>query len=277
MTERANLWQIFKRNKTAVVGMWIASAVILVAVFAPLISPLDPLEKNLIRRMKPPGETNLLGTDPYGRDTLSRVIYGSRVSLLVGLTSVLVGMILGSISGVLAGLKGGKIETAIMRGTDVLMSFPTLIMGMMVMILLGHGLFNLISAIGIVLIPRFARVAHAATLSVKERDYIVAARAIGAGDVKLIIRHIIPNIFGDILVVGTLWMATAIRIEASLSFLGLGVSPPTPTWGNMIRVGVQNLDSPWLAVIPGLAILITALSFNMLGDGLRDISDPKLR
>ena len=172
MTERANLWQIFKRNKTAVVGMWIASAVILVAVFAPFISPLDPLEKNLIRRMKPPGEMNLLGTDPYGRDTLSRVIYGSRVSLLVGLTSVLVGMILGSISGVLAGLKGGKIETVIMRGTDVLMSFPTLIMGMMVMILLGHGLFNLISAIGIVLIPRFARVAHAATLSVKERDYI---------------------------------------------------------------------------------------------------------
>ena len=277
MTERANLWQIFKRNKTAVVGMWIASAVILVAVFAPFISPLDPLEKNLIRRMKPPGEMNLLGTDPYGRDTLSRVIYGSRVSLLVGLTSVLVGMILGSISGVLAGLKGGKIETAIMRGTDVLMSFPTLIMGMMVMILLGHGLFNLISAIGIVLIPRFARVAHAATLSVKERDYIVAARAIGIGDVKLIIRHIIPNIFGDILVVGTLWMATAIRIEASLSFLGLGVSPPIATWGNMIRDGVQHLDSPWLAVIPGLAILITALSFNMLGDGLRDISDPKLR
>ena len=257
--------------------MWIASAVILVAVFAPFISPLDPLEKNLIRRMKPPGETNLLGTDPYGRDTLSRVIYGSRVSLLVGLTSVLVGMILGCISGVLAGLKGGKTESVIMRGTDVLMSFPTLIMGMMVMILLGHGLFNLISAIGIVLIPRFARVAHAATLSVKERDYIVAARAIGAGDVKLIIRHIIPNIFGDILVVGTLWMATAIRIEASLSFLGLGVSPPTPTWGNIIRDGVQHLDSPWLAVIPGLAILITALSFNMLGDGLRDISDPKLR
>jgi peptide/nickel transport system permease protein len=187
-------------------------------------------------------------------------------------------MVLGTTMGMIAGYMGGRVENIIMRTVDVLMSFPNLIMGLMVMALLGSGLVKLIIAIGIVMAPRFARVAHGPTLAVREKEFVEAARAIGVSDFRMLRHHILPNIFGEVLVMGSLWAATAIRIEANLSFIGLGVPPPTPTWGNMIRSGVEWLtNAPWLSIFPGLAILLTVLSFNMMGDGLRDVTDPKLQ
>jgi peptide/nickel transport system permease protein len=277
MDKRKILLRTFIKNKAALVGGIIALTVTLLAVFAPLIAPYDPIEQNVYHRLAPPEKDHLLGTDVFGRDTLSRIIWGARVSISVSVSSVFIAMIIGTAFGMIAGFKGGKAESVIMRVVDVLMSFPVLIMGLMVMAVFGSGLIKLILAIAIVLTPRFVRIAHAPTLEMRQKDFIEAARALGVSTPRLLTHHILPNIFGEVLVMATLWTATAIRMEANLSFIGLGVSPPTPTWGNMIRAGVQQLTiSHWLAIFPGIAILITVLSFNMLGDGLRDITDPKL-
>jgi peptide/nickel transport system permease protein len=191
--------------------------------------------------------------------------------------SVTLGMVIGTGMGMLAGYAGGKVETAIMRILDILMSFPDEVFGVMVMIVLGSGMQNVIIVITVLMIPRFARLGHAPTLALKEMDYISAARSVGASDFRIIMRHILPNIFGEVLVMGTLWLGTAIRLEASLSFLGVGVPPPTPTLGSMVRAGVDFLAiAPWVSVFAGLTILISVFAFNLLGDGLRDISDPKL-
>lgn len=265
------------KNKAALIGAIVALLITIVAIFAPLISPADPLEQDVFHRLSAPSHSHLLGTDVYGRDVLSRILWGSRVSLTVSVSSVFIAMVIGTILGMIAGFQGGKLEATIMRGVDIFMSFPTLILGLVVMAVLGSGLSKLIFAIAIALIPRFVRIAHAPTLEMREKDFVEAARALGVSSTRLLTRHILPNIFGEVLVMGTLWTATAIRMEANLSFIGLGVSPPTPTWGNMIRSGVEQLAvSHWLAIFPGIAILITVLSFNMLGDGLRDITDPKL-
>ena len=278
MSDHRKLWRTFKSNKTAIAGAAMASMVVLTAVFAFVIAPYDPIDQNVFHRLKPPERSHLLGTDEYGRDVLSRVIWGTRISLTVGFFSVLLGMIMGTAMGAVAGYTGGKTDVIIMRMVDVLMSFPTLITGILVAAILGSGLVKLIITIGIIFAPRFARMAYGPTLAVKEMEYISSARVIGAGNFRIITHYILPNIFSEILVAGTLWMGTAIMIEASLSFLGLGVSPPTPTWGNMIKSGIDNLsNAPWLSLSAGLAILITVLSFNLIGDGLRDIADPKLR
>lgn len=272
-------WRTFKSNRTALLGVVLAVLVIAVAVFAPVIAPYDPItDEDVFNRLQGPSADHVLGVDERGRDVLTRIIFGARVSLIVGVSSVALGMVLGTLMGIIAGYKGGNVEYAIMRVVDVLLSFPTLVMGVIVMAVLGSGMVKLILAIGIVMSPRFARIAHGPTLAVREKDYVEAARSIGASDYRLLRYHILPNIVGDVLVMASLWTATAIRIEANLSFIGLGVPPPTPTWGNMIRDGVAWLtSSPYLSVFPGLAILITVLAFNMIGDGLRDVADPKLQ
>ena len=277
MSETARLWRTFRKNRTAFAGAVIAIVVILVAIFAPLIAPYDPLDQDVYHRLLSPQRGHLLGTDNFGRDSLSRIIYGARVSLIVGISSVLIGMVVGTSLGIIAAIKGGKAENLIMRAVDVLMSFPNLIMGLMVMAILGSGMGKLIIAIGIIMAPRFARITHAPTLAIKEQDYITAARALGFSDLRVIFRHALPNVLGEVLVMGTLWTATAIRIEANLSFIGLGVPPPTPTWGGIIREGMDYLsNASWISLFSGVAILITVLSFNMLGDGIRDIIDPHI-
>lgn len=275
---RRRLWVTFRSNKTALVGVFLAFIVVVLAIGAPWVSPHDPLKQNVYDRLRGPEPTHPMGVDEFGRDVLSRVLWGGRVSLVVGISSVLVGMILGALMGIVAGFKGGRTEYVIMRIVDILLSFPTLVMGLMVMAILGSGMLKLILAIGVVMSPRFARVAHGPTLAIREKEFVQAACAVGANDLRILRCHILPNVLGELLVMGSLWTATAIRIEANLSFVGLGVPPPTPTWGNMIRDGVKWLtNAPYLSVFPGLAILVTVLAFNMVGDGLRDVADPKLQ
>ncbi len=278
ISQRRRMWLAFVRNRTALIGAVIALLIVLVAIFAPLLSPYEPLDQAPLDRLEGSSSAHWLGTDDFGRDVLSRIIYGSRISLIIGTASVLLGLALGTFFGMLAGYLRGRIETLVMRGIDVMMCFPDLILAIAVTAALGSNLFNLILTIGIVMTPRFARIAHGAILSIKESEYVVAAQAIGATTPRIMARHILPNIFGELLVAATLWIGVAIRLEANLAFIGLGVQPPTPTWGNMIRQGVDVLiNAPGISIYSGLAILITILSFNMLGDGLRDITDPKLR
>ena len=274
---RGKMLRIFFRNRTSIIGACISLTMVLLSILAPWISPYDALRQNVYHRLSPPERSHLLGTDEYGRDVLSRIFTGAQISFLVSLVSIALGMVLGTLMGVIAGYAGGKVEAGLMRLLDIIMSFPDEIFGVMVMIVLGSGMENVIIAITVLMIPRFARMAHAPTLAIKEADYIASAKAIGASHFRIILRHILPNIFGEILVMSTLWLGTAIRLEASLSFLGVGVPPPTPTLGNMVRMGVDFLAAaPWISVFAGLAILISIFGFNLLGDGLRDITDPKL-
>lgn len=267
----------FLRNRAAIVGFALAVFIIILAGFAPLLSPYDPLVQNVHNALAPPSSRHFFGTDDLGRDVFSRIVYGARVSLVVGLSSVAVGTVFGTVVGIAAGYFGGWLELGFMRVVDIFMSFPVLVMGLMFMAILGPGMDKLIFAIGLVLAPQVARVAHSSAVSLREMDYIAAAKATGAGPVRILVRHILPNVIGEILAMATLWTATAIRVEANLSFIGLGVAPPTPTWGNMIREGVRWLVvTPWLSVFPGLAILLAVLAFNLLGDGIRDALDPKL-
>ncbi len=259
-------------------GGIIALSIISIALLAPWISPLDPLEQDPFSRLTGRSSKHWLGTDDFGRDVFSRILWGSRVSLLIGSASVLLGMLIGTALGMIAGYYGGKLESLIMRSIDVMMCFPDLILAIGVTAALGANLFNLIITIGIVMAPRFARLAHGTILSLKESEFILASRAVGASVPRILFHHVFPNIFGELLVAGTLWVGEAIRLEANLAFIGLGVQPPTPTWGNMTREGVDVLiNAPWISVFSGLSILITILSFNMFGDGIRDITDPKLR
>jgi peptide/nickel transport system permease protein len=278
MAGSRRLIRTFRSNKTAVAGLALAALIALAALSASIISPFDPLEQNVYSRLTAPDRHHLLGTDEYGRDVLARTLGGLRISLVVGLLSVVLGLTVGTAMGVIAGYRGGFIGSLIMRGVDVLLAFPTLLTGIMVMAILGSGLDKLIITIGVVFAPRFARLAYGPTLAVKELEFVSAARVIGASGVRIIMRHILPNIAGEVLVAATLWLGTAVMIEAGLSFLGLGISPPTPTLGNMIKSGIDRLTlGPWLSIFPGLAVLATVLAFNMIGDALRDITDPKLR
>lgn len=278
VSQRIRMWAAFRRNKTAVVGGVLAVMIVLVAIFAPVLAPYDPLAQDAATRLSGRSAEHWLGTDDFGRDVLSRIIWGSRVSLIIGLVSVVSGLLAGTAMGMVAGYYGGKIETLIMRAVDVLMCFPDLILAIAVTAVLGSNMVNLIITIAIVMTPRFARLSHGQLLKIKESEYVIAAQAIGARVPRILVRHIFPNIFGELLVAGTLWVGVAIRLEANLAFIGLGVQPPTPTWGNMIRQGVDVLiNAPGISIFSGLSILITILAFNTLGDGIRDMIDPRLR
>ncbi len=272
------LWQALRRNRLSWVGIGLLLLIVLAAVFAPWLAPHDPLQQNIAYRLEPPSAQFWLGTDSYGRDVLSRLIHGARVSLLVGFVAILIAMTIGSALGIIAGYVGGLIDQFIMGLVDVLLSFPTLLLGLMVAAMLGASLENLIIAIAITEIAPFVRVARAPTIALKQRDFVEAGRALGYGPFRLMGVHILPNMISDVVVLGSLWMASAIRTEASLSFIGLGVPPPAATWGSMIREGFENiLDAWWLTVFPSVAILVTVLALNLLGDALRDAIDPKLR
>lgn len=272
------LWQALRRNRLSWVGIGLLLLIVLAAMFAPWLAPHDPLQQNIVYRLEPPSAEFWLGTDSYGRDVLSRLIYGARVSLLVGFVAILIAMTIGSALGIIAGYVGGLIDQFIMGLVDVLLSFPTLLLGLMVAAMLGASLENLIIAIAITEIAPFVRVARAPTIALKQRDFVEAGRALGYGPFRLMGVHILPNMISDVVVLGSLWMASAIRTEASLSFIGLGVPPPAATWGSMIREGFENiLDAWWLTVFPSVAILVTVLALNLLGDALRDAIDPKLR
>jgi peptide/nickel transport system permease protein len=275
---RQRAWRTFKRNKSAVYGVVLIAAIILIALLAPVISPHDHLDQSVVNKLESPGSEYLLGRDDKGRDIFSRVLWGARVALQVGIFSVLLGGTLGTAIGVTAGYFGGKVDTALMRLVDVLLAFPDLITGLLVLAVLGPGLDKMIIAIGLTIAPRFARVAYGPTLAIKRKEFVEAARAVGVRDGRILTRHIVPNIGGELLVFGSLWTASAIRLEASLSFIGLGVQPPTPSWGQMIKEGTVYLTvHPMYSLGPGLALLLTVLAFNLVGDGLRDVLDPKSR
>ena len=268
----------FNTNKTSWIGLVVFLIVVVVAILAPVLAPFDPNDQNILEKLRAPTLEHWLGTDSFGRDTLSRLVYGARISLIIGVVSTLAAMVIGTAIGMLAGWHGGRLDTVTMQAMDVLLAFPSLILGLILVAMLGPSMVNIIIAIALTSIPPFARIARAPTIAVKEREFVDAGRALGYSDTRILIVHILPNIFPEILVMGSLWLANAIRTEASLAFVGLGVKPPTATWGGMIREGFENiLDSYWLALVPGVAILIVIFALNLLGDGLRDAIDPKLK
>ena len=268
----------FNTNKTSWIGLAVFLIVVIVAILAPVLAPYDPNDQNILEKLRPPSLEHWFGTDSFGRDTLSRVIYGARISLIIGTASTLAAMVIGTGIGMLAGWHGGRLDTVTMQAMDVLLAFPSLILGLILVAMLGPSMLNIIIAIALTSIPPFARIARAPTIAVKEREFIDAGRALGYSDTRILVVHILPNIFPEILVMGSLWLANAIRTEASLAFVGLGVKPPIATWGGMIREGFENiLDSYSLALVPSAAILIVIFALNLLGDGLRDAIDPKLK
>lgn len=258
-------------------GLVILVIVILCAIFANVISPYPPNEQDYTALTERPSRQHLLGTDDIGRDVLSRVIYGSRVSLQVGIVAVGIALTFGVSFGLIAGYAGGKTGTLILRVMDAIQAFPSLILALAITAALGPSIRNAMIAIGVTAMPLIARLTRGQTLSVREREFVLAAKVLGASPLRIVLRHVFPNVTGPIIVQGTLLIASAIVTEASLSFLGVGVRPPTASWGAMLRSGAQFLEqAPWLAFAPGVAIFLTVLAFNFVGDGLRRALDPRL-
>ena len=267
-----------RQNPTTTAGAVITLLIVAAAVLAPFLAPYDPTEQDIMSRLQSPSTEFWLGTDQFGRDILSRLMFGAQISLTVSLGAIACAIVIGGVIGMVSGYVGGRFDLIVMQTMDVLLSFPSLILGLIVVALLGPDLINLVIAIALTAIAPFARIARAPTLVLKDRAFVEAGHALGYSHTRILFRHILPNILSELLVMGSLWMATAVRTEASLSFIGLGVKPPTPTWGGMTRDGFENiLDAPWLAIFPGVAILLLVLGLNMVGDGLRDATDPKLR
>lgn len=264
----------FMLHRGAVMGLVILAFWVIVAVFAPTLAPRDPLEIGMIGRVGPSIEYPL-GTDRLGRDILSRIMHGARISLLMGVVSVAIGLTIGSTIGVIAGYFGGRIETVLMRFIDALLAFPGVLLALVVIAALGPSLINVMIAVGVSAVPQYARLARASSLAVKERPFIEAARANGARAGGIIVRHLLPNIAGPLIVLSTLQIGTAILVGSGLSFLGMGAQPPTPEWGLMTANGRDYLDSAWwMSTFPGLAILTTVIAFNLVGDGLKEAIDP---
>jgi peptide/nickel transport system permease protein len=268
-----------RRNPRMIVGGAIVLAWLFIAVFAPWVAPYDPIKVNVTDSLIPPGAAHWLGTDDLGRDVLSRVMWGSRISLSVGVISVSIGLFVGTSLGLAAGYLGGKFDLFIMRGIDALLAFPALILAIAITSALGPQIQNAMIAIGIVAIPAYARLTRGQVLAVRAREYIVAARTIGASPLRIVMRHIFPNIMNALIVQATLSTAFAILAEAALSFLGLGPQPPYPSWGQDINYSQRYLPNLkwWMSVGPGIAIFTAVFAFNFLGDALRDALDPRLR
>jgi peptide/nickel transport system permease protein len=273
-----------RRKPLGAVSAVIILALVIVAIFAPVLAPRDPYalnlnERGLPIRMEPPSVRFPLGTDPLGRDVLSRIVYGARVSLIAGFTSVILGTLVGTTLGLVSGYWEGRLDYVIQRGVDTTMAVPGIVLALAVMSVLGQSLTNIILVIALVIAPGASRVVRGTVLAVKQHTFVDAATALGASPARIVARHVLPNVFAPILVIATVWLGNAIVIEAALSFLGLGTPPPTPTWGAMLSSeGRRNLETaPHLAIFPGLAISVVVLAFNMLGDALRDVLDPRLR
>lgn len=270
--------RMVRENKLAVISFGVIILFILAAVFAPLLTPYTYDEMDLANRLAPPSAAHLLGTDEGGRDVFTRLLYGARVSLLIGIVPTLLSMMIGAALGILAGFSGGKTDTVIMRIADVMLAFPSILLAMVLMYMLGDGLINVFLTLSIVNWASVARVVRAETLRLKELEYVEAARVIGVSKNKILLRHILPNCIPTLIVLFTLNVPSSILTESSLSFLGLGVQPPAASWGLMVNQGRQYLyTAPWLSFAPCIAIMLTVLAFNFLGDGLRDVMDPHLQ
>jgi peptide/nickel transport system permease protein len=269
-------WKRLRQQRLAMVGGAILVVLLGVALLAPLLAPYDPLEQDLYARLQPPSMAHPLGTDDFGRDILSRMIYGSRISLRIGAASITAALLVGTLLGLWAGYWGGWADTLIMRCMDLLLAFPSILLAIAIVAVAGPGIDNAIMAVSIVLIPQFARLVRSSVLTVREAAYVEAARALGAGQARILFVGVLPNCMAPIIVQTTLGLGTAILDAAGLSFLGLGAQPPTPEWGAMLAGGRELLmDAPWVMTFPGLAIFIVVLAINLFGDGLRDALDPK--
>lgn len=270
------MWKKFIKNNLMMLGIIVILFLVLVAIFAHKIAPYDPTTQNVMRRLAPPSFLHILGTDELGRDVFSRVVYGTRISLSVGFIAIGIAVLIGIFFGAIAGFYGRWVDSVIMRFVDIMFCFPTFFLILMIIALIGPNIYNVMAVIGITSWPGIARLVRGEILSVKEREFVYAARAIGASHLHIIFKHILPNALAPVLVAATLGIADAILIESGLSFLGLGVQPPTPSWGNILTSGKDYIQIAWwLTLFPGLAILITILAYNLLGEGIREIIDPR--
>lgn len=273
-----SMWDALRKNKAALFGLFVIMVLIIIAIIGPYITPYDPYKNAMVDANQTPSAAHWFGTDQLGRDIFSRVIVGTRISLFVGVAAVAFSLILGTIFGSIAGYFGGKIDAFIMRIMDIMLSIPSILLAVTLMAALGKGLDKAIIAIGVVSIPEYARIIRSSILSVKENDYVAAARVLGNSDTRIIFHHILPNVLSSIVVRATLGISTAILDTAALGFLGLGVQPPIAEWGDMLgRVRSMVLVYPHMLIFPGLAITLAVLAFNLFGDGLRDALDPKSR
>ena len=273
-----NFWRHFKKNRLGVGGLVIIVIVFFIAIFAPFLSLYDPGKTDVSLKLKTPSFQHYLGTDQLGRDVFSRMLHGSRISLSVGFVAVGISILIGILVGAMAGYKGGWVDSLLMRFVDIMLSFPSFFLILTVVAILRPNIYNVMIVIGITSWEGTARFVRAEFLSLRERDYVQAARALGVKDRRIIFRHILPNALAPVFVTASLGVASAILVEAGLSFLGFGVQPPAPSWGNILTEGRTYIfDAWWLTIFPGLAILITVLSFNLFGEGLRDALDPRLR
>lgn len=277
MSQRKLIYLKFKRNRLAVVGSILLSSFVICAIFADYLAPYDPLQMDLADNLAPPSSAHILGTDELGRDVLSRIIHGARISLRLGVISVGTALVFGVIIGASAGYYGGTLDQVTMRAVDIVLSFPTMLMAIMIVAILGPGLTNAMLAVGISLIPEYARLTRSIFLYLRELDFVQAAKMVGASDARIIFRHILPNSVSPLIVQSTLNIATAILSAAALGFLGLGAQPPLPEWGAMLSRGrIYLMVAFHVTLYPGLAIVISILSLNMIGDGLRDALDPRM-
>lgn len=273
-----DIWRRLRKNPLAMFGLFIVVLLIFFAITADVIAPYKYYEQNLIASFQPPSKEHFFGTDEFGRDIFSRIIHGSRISLQVGLIAVGISVVLGGFFGSVAGYYGGRIDNLIMRGMDILLSIPSILLAIAIAASLGPGLYNMMVAVGISSTPQYARIIRGSVLSLRGQEFVEAARAVGSSDTRIIMRHILPNCLAPIIVQSTLGVASAILTAAGLSFIGLGIQPPTPEWGAMLSGGREYIrDYAYMTVFPGLAIMITILALNFLGDGLRDVLDPKLK